>query len=102
MFGGDAFGKAMVASLPESGIVFVSDGGFAEELIPVIDHVGGDNVLVVRIHREGVDFAGDSRAYLDNIDLGDKGVCMYDISNDSTLEVFLHNVEGAVEEWLNN
>jgi len=100
VFGKDAFGKAMVASLPESGIVFVSDGGFAEELLPVIDHVGQENVLVVKIHRKGVDFAGDSRAYLDNKDLGDKPVCMVNINNDGSLEEFLGGVEYTVGEWL--
>jgi len=101
VFGKDAFGKAMVASLPESGIVFVSDGGFAEELLPVIDHVGQKNVLVVKIHRKGVDFAGDSRAYLDNKDLGEKPVKMVDIDNDGTLEEFLVGVEKVIGNWLN-
>ena len=101
VFGKDAFGKAMVASLPEQGIVFISDGGFSEELLPVIDHVGQDNVLVVKIHRKGVDFTGDSRAYLDNKDLGEKPVCMVDVDNDYTLEQFLANIEYVVTEWLN-
>lgn len=99
-FGKDAFGKAFVNSLPEEGIVFVSDSGFPEELQPVIDHVGSDNVLVVRIQREGCSFEGDSRDYLTPEMFEDK-VQFYQVMNNGTEKEFLESVEELVEMWLN-
>lgn len=44
----------------------VSDSGFLEELIPIVglDESYHVNVHVVRLHKEGCSFAGDSRDYL--------------------------------------
>lgn len=98
-FGKDAFGKAFVNSLPEEGIVFVSDSGFPEELQPVIDHVGAEDVLVIRIQREGCSFEGDSRDYL-TPEMFDGKVQFYQIVNNGTEEEFLKGVEELVGMWL--
>lgn len=98
-FGKDAFGKAFVNSLPEEGIVFVSDSGFKEELQPVIDHVGTENVLVLRLTREGYSFDGDSRDYL-TPEMFDDKVKFYQIDNNGTEQEFLDNVEEYVNMWL--
>lgn len=98
-FGKDAFGKAFVNSLPEEGVVFVSDSGFKEELQPVIDHVGADNVLVIRLVRDGCSFDGDSRDYLTPEMFEDK-VQFYQIVNNGTEQEFLDNVEECVNMWL--
>ncbi|CAM0062137.1 deoxynucleoside monophosphate kinase [Vibrio phage K406] len=99
-FGEDAFGKALVAQLPENGIVFVSDSGFPEELQPVIDHVGVENVLVVRIQREGCTFEGDSRSYLDP-DMFEQDVKFLQILNNGTEDEFKSEVEEGVGAWMN-
>ncbi|AGH31988.1 deoxynucleoside monophosphate kinase [Vibrio phage PWH3a-P1] len=98
-FGKDAFGKAFVNSLPEEGVVFVSDSGFKEELQPVIDHVGAENVLVIRLTREGCSFDGDSRDYL-TPEMFDGKVQFYQIENNGTEQEFLDNVEECVNMWL--
>lgn len=98
-FGKDAFGKAFVNSLPEEGIVFVSDSGFPEELQPVIDHVGAENVLVIRIQREGCSFEGDSRDYL-TPEMFDDKVKFYQVINNGTEMEFLEGVEELVGMWL--
>lgn len=99
-FGEDAFGKMFVNNLPEEGVVFVSDGGFPQELLPVINHVGKYNVLVVRIHREGCDFSNDSRDYLEE-DMFDKESQpkFIDIENNGTIEEFLGKVEEVFKKW---
>lgn len=103
VFGEDAFGKALVESLPSTGIVFVSDGGFSEELKPILDKVGAENTLVVRIHRKGVGFDGDSRSYLKEDDFEEyNNLVMKDINNDSSLEEFLQEVEKVVCGWVNH
>jgi len=98
-FGKDAFGKTFVNSLPEEGIVFVSDSGFPEELQPVIDYVGAENVLVIRIQREGCSFEGDSRDYL-TPEMFDDKVQFYQIVNNGTEKEFLEGVEELVGMWL--
>ncbi len=99
-FGEEAFGNAMVSSLPEEGIVFVSDSGFASELQPVIDHVGAENVLVVRIQRDGCSFDNDSRDYL-TPEMFNSKVEFFQVVNNVTEEKFLVEVENVVGVWLN-
>ena len=62
-YGKDYFGKAAVDSLVEGGVNLFSDGGFPQELVPLVEAVGGANVLVVRLKGVG-SFVGDSRDYL--------------------------------------
>ena len=60
------FGDRMVERLVgnvSNGVV-VSDGGFPEELSPIIKEFGNNNVIVVRIYRDGYTFDNDSRCYL--------------------------------------
>lgn len=45
--------------------VVISDCGFKEELDSYIQYYGENNILLVRIHREGKGFNNDSRNYLD-------------------------------------
>ena len=57
---------------PEEGINFVSDGGFASEVIPLVEEVGAENILVLRIHRPDCSFEGDSRDFCDGFSVGHK------------------------------
>jgi hypothetical protein len=91
----DFFGRAAAQSLYE-GINIFSDGGFIEELRPIITEVGASNVLILRIHREGYTFKGDSRSFLpDNI-----GPITVDVSNNGTQEEFFGTVEYEIDRWL--
>ena len=73
VFGDDYFGKYLAENLPDGDEVFVvSDGGFASEVAPIV--AAGNDVRIVRLHREGYTFEGDSRGYL--CDVG--GVKDYD------------------------
>lgn len=99
-FGDDAFGKMFVNNLPEEGVVFVSDGGFKEEILPIIDHVGKENLLIIRIHREGYDFSNDSRNYLTK-EMFDKDICpaIIDLENNGTIEEFEGNLLKVYNGW---
>jgi hypothetical protein len=61
------FGRAVVQSIrniqPGTDVVF-SDGGFPAEIPPLVEEFNG-HVVVIRLHRPGYTFAGDSRTYLD-------------------------------------
>lgn len=59
----DHFGK-LVAEEIEDGINYaVADGGFVEELRPLVERVGAENVVIVQITRDGHDYSSDSRRY---------------------------------------
>lgn len=74
VFGDDYFGKYLSGNLPDGGEVFVvSDGGFASEVTPIV--AAGHDVQIVRLHRDGYTFIGDSRGYLYDV----SGVKDYDI-----------------------
>lgn len=61
--GQDIFGVS-VANEIEDGVDYViSDGGFVEELVPLINRVGTENILLVQLTREGCDYSSDSRRY---------------------------------------
>lgn len=87
-FGQDYLSKSLVANLNHKKVNLVPDCGFPIELDSVVDKVGADNVILVRIHRPGCDFSNDSRMYVSN----DK-VLTYEINNNGSLESFLDGIE---------
>ncbi|QJT70592.1 UNVERIFIED_ASMBLY: hypothetical protein SD1_64 [Shigella phage 2019SD1] len=65
-FGEQYFGNRMVEQVHEMYrdlAVVISDGGFTEEIKPLIK--AGHEVHICRLHREGFTFDGDSRNYID-------------------------------------
>jgi len=81
-YGNDIFGSLLwqEAKNAANKLVVVSDCGFVSEVNRVVASAGKANCLIVRIHRAGTDFSGDSRSYLPD------GVCeTVDIHNDGTL-----------------
>ena len=62
-FGRDFFGKRFAESASNSDCpVICTDGGFADEVIALID--AGHEVHLCRLHRRGFGFDGDSRNYI--------------------------------------
>lgn len=94
-FGQDYFGLQAAKNLSEGLNVF-SDGGFVEELLPVIKEVGSDNVLVIRISRKGCSFLGDSRDYLPD-DLTKNVINLY---NNKSLEDFFEESKDLITKHL--
>jgi len=68
IFGQDVFGRIAQNKLRNSTSewFFVSDSGFVQEARALVDVVGVDNSLLVRIIRTGTDFSKDSRSYWEN------------------------------------
>ncbi|EFW1287500.1 hypothetical protein F3F02_09775 [Shigella flexneri] len=65
-FGEQYFGNRMVEQVHEMYrdlAVVISDGGFPEEINPLVK--AGHEVHICRLHREGFTFDGDSRNYID-------------------------------------
>ncbi|QHJ79437.1 MAG: hypothetical protein [Caudoviricetes sp.] len=62
VFGDEYFGDRLRDSAISANGAVVTDGGFPDELLPVI--YAGFKVMIVRIHRKGCTYAGDSRNYI--------------------------------------
>lgn len=59
----DYFGKSVAEEIEEDKNYALADGGFVEELEPIIEKVGTENIVIVQLTREGCDYSSDSRKY---------------------------------------
>lgn len=95
------FGDSLAKSINSD--TAVSDSGFVDELMRVVDKVGEANVLVVRIRRDGYTFDGDSRSYIPDgtvkniIDIQNH---MPPTDNDKEFIQFKLDVQCEIEWWL--
>lgn len=95
--GNDYFGKVRAESITNYCDIYIDDSAaFVEEIDPLLEKVGQDNILLVRIHGRG-DFNGDSRGMLPDGLLKNT----IDVYNDSDLESFLKNLDLQVGGFLN-
>lgn len=85
MLGKDFFGlytaKQIAKDAEEENVPFVaiiSDSGFAEEAVALIEEFGAENILLVHLFRDGSNFSGDSRSY---INLDTFGVTTIELDN---------------------
>lgn len=105
-FGSDWFGKERVRKIngyrdivhnPDK-LIFTDDScAFVDELIPLIEYLGQENILLLRIHRDGFTFEGDSRSYIPNGVIANT----IDINNDGTEQQYLDEVEHVVRGFIN-
>lgn len=108
-FNSDWFGQERVRRMEKykgldgnwlpSDVVFCDDScAFSEELYPLIDRIGQENILLIRIHRDGFTFLGDSRSYIPD------GVITntVDITNNGTEDEYKEKVYQTVVGWLND
>jgi len=80
-FGENIFGKLLWRRCQEQSHWYshfvIDDSGFLPEAQYIINEAGADECLLIRLHRKGVDFSGDSRGYIDlpirTIDLHNDG-----------------------------
>ncbi len=102
MLGDQVFGDMFVEGLPEEGLVFVGDSGFVSELLPVIEKVGKEQVLVCRVHRDVQSDVYDSRSMLTE-EMFEENTCpaFTDVYNNGTEEEFTAKVEKLIGDWLN-
>jgi len=101
-FGQDVFGQiaerrlTYVANETGTQLFVCSDSGFAVEAWPIINTIfGKENTLLVRVSREGKDFTGDSRSYIDL-----PGVDTIQIKNDRTLPAYHGAIDDLINFWL--
>ncbi len=90
--GDDYFGKIAADNIDMNMGAIFSDGGFDEELIPILEKCGNLNVFVVQFTREGTSFAGDSRNYL-NVP---EGVPLLKTTNNGTID----DITQEILDWV--
>lgn len=64
-YGKDFFGVCVAKEVRDDVNYCISDGGFVEELIPIINKIGTENIVLVQLTRDGCDYSADSRRYFD-------------------------------------
>lgn len=96
VYGDTFFGRLAVRELQRSSysLIVFTDSGFATEASSIIRAIGKDNVLLIRLHREGCDFTSDSRSYLR--DIAGREV---DVINSSTISEAVLRVAAAVRGY---
>jgi hypothetical protein len=62
-YGKDFFGVKSVEEMDFDGRYCFSDGGFQEEVVPIINKFGADRIAIIQLTREGYNFSSDSRRY---------------------------------------
>jgi len=75
----------------------VPDSGFREEAEAIVREAGAGDVLLVRLHRPGHGFSGDSRGYIDLDDLGVESCDVWE--TEGGLDHAAGWVVHAVESW---
>lgn len=99
-YGVDVFGKTLATKinylkdLGEEGPYIVSDSGFVPEAEVLVRTFGAENVVLIRLHREGHDYSGDSRDY---VNLDHLLVSSYDVYNNGTLEELATNLVNIIQ-----
>jgi hypothetical protein len=80
-------------------LFIASDGGLIEELTPVAEKLGGENILVVKIYRAGCDFSNDSRGHYPDDELAKLSVDSSYLINEG-LQDFFSNGQELIDQWL--
>lgn len=70
LHGEDVFGRLLLEHIRPMAVlrltgVAITDSGFAAEAAPIVAWAGAAQCRLIRIHREGCTFNGDSRGYIE-------------------------------------
>lgn len=106
-YGNDIFGVILAAKVQDvvdfdetvesETVIVVSDSGFREEAIPVINTIGAENVLLIQILRDNCNYSGDSRSW---INLNDLDIKTITIENDGTLIELQEQLLQKISAWM--
>ncbi len=98
--GDDYFGRTLVRDIDSRGLEFdyiVSDGGFIDELPPLLEDDRLD-VYIVKLYREGCSFAGDSRNYIPREFIEDNNIPCLELYNNKTILGAIGNITDFIYE----
>jgi hypothetical protein len=93
--GNDYYGRITAEKIDMVSSYCFSDGGFVDEVLPVINTLGHENVCIAQIYRTGCSFSSDSRNYLHGIlqeDLGKQEMVFQEVEPKLSIRMYrLHN-----------
>lgn len=95
------FGKFCMECSEKQKFVIISDLGFVSEIEYLSKKVKPENILVIRVHREGCNYEGDSRNFISDY-MMPEGVRQCDIYNNHTLEDYFKTLDQVKVGFLNN
>lgn len=91
-FGLDIFGQLLWKRCQEQSLFYktfiIDDLGFIPEASYVADQVGKSSCIILRLHRAGCDFSGDSRSYIEI-----PGIRVINLYNDGAPMEMIDNLE---------
>ena len=100
-FGREVFGNSLRNTIrlaeDRCDVAVVTDSGFGYEAEPIINHYGPENCFLIRVKRQGCDFSGDSRSFIELPQIE-----QYELLNNGTIE---EAVEAAIQRvyfWMEN
>lgn len=99
--GKDFFGLQLISTIKKvpdnnENVFVISDGGFEEELIPLLEAFNPSLFTVLQIHRQGCTFDNDSRHYFDKERFGKLGIKFLYIENNVAEEAFFTEAEALL------
>jgi hypothetical protein len=94
LYGQDVFGRLFVNTLDKRYDLFeradvtvlVPDSGFDIEIDTLVKHFRVEDIVLIRVHRQGCDFSNDSRSYLKGAGLRDDRC--FDVDNNGSLDAY--------------
>jgi hypothetical protein len=111
-YGNRHFGSCAADQIDQVSSYCFSDGGFVDEIYPLIDTVGANAMCIVQLYRHECSYIGDSRGYVDGVlqeeyILGSKSemstqevshlpIRMYQIHNNATISNFHQSIRSIV------
>lgn len=98
-FGKEWFGEMFMRAARSAcaDTIIAPDSGFTEEAERVAKEVGPHNVMLIRLHKTGCTFDGDSRSY---IDLDHLRVPTLDLKNiEGKPQLLVAHVVQAIRDW---
>lgn len=96
LFGPEVFGKLMVQNQSLiNRLCFITDTGFGPETKPITIRFGSQHCALIRLHRLGLNYSGDSR---DTVEI--PGVISTDISTDTTIEESFNAAIKFIDDFL--
>lgn len=107
-YGNDIFGRICAERMAQEiqyndvneeeqpDLFIISDSGFDKEALEVLRLFGNENALLIRLHREGHTFEGDSRSYieLDNV----RTIDIYNDGDKRFSKLLISTVKNWMEE----
>lgn len=62
-YGKSFFGEKVAEKIQDGVHYAISDGGFSEEIAPILERISAEDIILVQLLREGCSYSSDSRRY---------------------------------------